>query len=259
MVSRTVVFFLTALGTLFSYVATIIFLYLFVRYVFLKSQASIEVQAALKFYILMEIVNGFIVSFNLTHSCLIYKIEDAAVYVTQLLFWDVALQNTIVIIRPIAILILGLDKLFIILFPAKAEYKRKTFSFFIGINLMVISSMLFLVYRILPNIPTDIFITSCVSFNCIGKLGNSTLFFTVKTVLGFMDFVLGIILLMILNKKYKMMNVVRAKHRNIVLVIVTLFITIMLNFLPNLIGLLFLIVSCWKLYFVTRRISDNRS
>ena len=259
MVSRTVVFSLLVLGAISSYAATIIFVYLFIKYTLLKSQTSIEVQAALKFYIMIEILNGFVVCFSLTHNCLVYNIEDPVIYVTQLLFWDVALQNIVVIIRPLAIFILGLDKLFIVFFPTTAEYKRKMLSFFIGISLMLITIVLFLAYRILPSIPTEVFTTSCVSFNCVGRLGSSSMYFATKTVFGIMDFILGMILLILLNKRFKMMSVVRMKNKNMTHVILTLFITIVLDFLPNLTGFLFLMVNYSIFLYLIRRISDNRS
>ena len=243
MVSRTVTFITMAIGTLFSYVSIFFFVYLFVRYAILRSQTSMEVQDVLKFYIVIEIINGSVVCFSLTHSCIIYSIDDPVIYVTPLLYWDLALRNLTVVFRPLAIFMLGLERLLIILFPTTAEYKRKIFSFFVGIILIIIFSMVFLLYRIIPSIPTEIYTTTCISFNCIGKLGNSPMFFIVKTILGFMDFILGIILLIALSKRYKIMNITRIKNKNILLVMLTLFITIILNFLPNLLGVLFIIVN----------------
>lgn len=244
MASHVMVFSLLALGALFSYTTTVIFLFLFVKYFLLKSQTSIEIQDSLKFYIFIEVVNGFVVCFSLTHSCIVYHIRDSVIYVTPLLFWDGAVRNITVILRPIAVLILGIDRLFIILFPTMAECKRKLFPFSIGVSLMFVSGMLFSVYSIIPHIPTEIFTTDCVVFNCVGRLGNSSMYFVIKTLLGFADFTLAIILLTALKRRYKMMNITRIKNKNVILVMLTLLITVMLNFLPNIFGLLFLFVSC---------------
>ena len=245
MIAREISLALMAVGSGCSGVSTIIFVYLFIRYVVLRSQTVIEVQDTLKFYMLIEILNGFVVFFSLTHICLIYNIDDPTVYVTPLLFWDAALRNVTVLLRPLALLILGLDKIFIILLPTTAQFKKEIFSFFIGISLMIISTILFSIDRIIPSIPTEIFITNCVSFSCVGKGGNLSLYSIMKTTFGSMDFVLEVILLILLRKKLKVGNFTRIKNKNILLVLLTLFLNVMLNFLPNITGLLFQIVSCY--------------
>ena len=237
------VFSLMATGALFSYIETFIFLYLYIRYAVFKSHASIEIQDVLKFHILIEIVNGLALCFSLTHNCIVYNIEDPVIYVTQLLFWDAAMRNITVILRPIAVSILGLDRLLIILFPTTAEYKRKLFSFFTGISLMVICTVVFSIYNIIPNIPTEVFTTDCIVFNCLAKLGNSLLYFIMKTAFGLIDFILGIILLIVLCKRFQIKNLMKNKNKNIIVVISTILLTVTFNFLPNLAGLMFSLVS----------------
>lgn len=251
MVSRAVDFSFTVFGAIFSLLTAVIFTYLYIRYIVLKSQTLIEVQDVLKFYILMEIVNGLVVGFHFAHSSIVYDIDDTEVYVTPLLFWNSALLNITSILRPIAILTLGLDRIFIIIFPTTAETKRKTLSFFIGVNLMTISTVLIVVIRILPNIPVSEYVTNCITFYCLAKVGSSSVFTTLRMVFGSSNFIVGAILLIMLKKRFEVMNVVHIKNKNMMLVILTLLSTIVWNFLPNLIGFIVYSVSC--------RISDETS
>ena len=243
MVSRTVVFASMALGDLLSYLSVFIFVYLFIKYTVCKSSTSIELQDVVKFYIFIEILNALIVSVYLTYSCIVYHIEDEKIYATLLLFWSASLENIITVIRSIAILTLGLDRIFIIIFPTTVEFRRKIFSFFTGISLMIISTALLLIFRIMPYVPKESFITNCLTLNCLGKIGGSSLFILLRMIFGFVNFLQGIWLLIALQKKFKIMNFTKAKNKNMVLVVLTLCITVILNFLPNLCGFIFVTVS----------------
>ena len=231
-----------AIGAGFSLIATVLFIYLYAKYVILKSQTSIEIQNVLKFYILVEILNGSVVCFNLIHSCVVYKIRDTSVYATPLLFWDAAVENITTIIRPIAILTLGLDRILIIILRTTSQRRRQIYSFSIGTSLMIAASTVIFVMRILPNILTESFITSCVTLVCLGKMGSSSIFIALKMVFGGANLVLGIILIFILKKRCKTVIFIMMKNKNIMLVIITLFLTIFLDFVPNLSGFLFFVV-----------------
>ena len=233
----------TAFGAVFSLITAVIFIYLYIRYIIIKTQTLIEVQDVLKFYILMEILNGLVVGIHFTHSCLIYSIDDGEIYVTPLLFWNSALLNITSILRPIAILTLGLDRILIILFPTTVDSKRKMFSFFIGISFMTASTVLLLMTRILPNIPTKGFIASCITFYCLAKVGSSSIFTALRMISGSSNFVVGALLLIMLKHRFKVMQFVTIKNKNMMLVILTLLSTIIWNFLPNLIGFIVYLVS----------------
>ena len=243
MASRIITFCFLAFGAGFSFITAIIFIYLCIRYIILKSQASIEIQDVLKFYIFIEILNGVVVSFYLIQSCIVYRVEDTIVYATPLLFWSITLQNITSLLRPIAILTLGLDRIFIILLPIMREIRRKVLSFFIGVSLMVISIILLLVLRIIPNILTKPFITNCITFSCLGNKGNAAIFIALRTIFGLLNFMSGVILIVSIRKRSNTMNFTGVKKKGMMVVIFTLFTTILLNFLPNLVGYMCLIVS----------------
>ena len=251
MVSRVVVFTSMVFGMVFSLLSLILFVYLYIKYIILKSKTSVDIQNILKFYIIIEILTGFIVGFSMTHNCVVYRIENTVIYATPLLFWDAALQNTISILRQIMIITLGLDRIFIIILATTAHFKRQWYSFAIGISLMVIFSAIILIFRIIPNIPTTIFITSCVTFNCLGKLENSSLFLALRTGLGFFNFILGIILAVLLKQRFKVVSFFNMKNNNMMLVVLTLFMTIILDFLPNLFGFIFTLVSYIVNYIIS--------
>ena len=243
MVKKDIIFVSIVLGSVLSLFSAITFIYLLIRYVIIKSSRSLELQDTIKVYIFTEILNAFVAGFYLTYSCILYYIDNAEAYTSPLLFWSVFSQNITSLLRFIAIITLGIDRIFIIIMPTIAESKRKCYSFIIGIILVIISTTLLLVLRIIQNISRGRIILVCMSLLCLANLDNAFFFIILRMIFGFTNFLQGVGLLIILKKKLKAMYILKNKNKNIVLVIFTLLINITFNFVPNLFGFIFGTVS----------------
>ncbi|KAE9553763.1 hypothetical protein FO519_003031 [Halicephalobus sp. NKZ332] len=237
---RTVIFFSMILGASFSFVSGLLFIYLFWKFVISKNKSIVEVQSALVFYKSFEIVNAVVVFVHLTHASTLYRLQDDDIYATVLFFWDGGFHNITSVLRPIAIFVLGLDRICIIAFATRPTWRRKNLSIFIGVVLMIVSTVLLFIYRIMPNVPEkELFY--CPNFSCLTQYGNPSIYITLRMVFGSANLVVGMLLLMLI---LKMISIPKTHGNcnpktNINLVFFILLLTFLLDFLPHIIGFIF--------------------
>ena len=105
------VLFVCSFGAVFPFLSTVILIYLHIRHAILRFKTSVDIPNILNFYMLIEIINGYVAFFNLIHCCIVYNVNGPIVYVAPLLFWDTSLQHITILFRSIAILILEPERL----------------------------------------------------------------------------------------------------------------------------------------------------
>ncbi|KAE9549100.1 hypothetical protein FO519_007682 [Halicephalobus sp. NKZ332] len=199
--SRIITLVIMMLSTIFSIIAGITFIYLFYKYFVQKNKKfNIEVHSVLGFYKAVEIVNSMSTGFYLINSCVLYRIDENKMYGNMLLFWTSALYSITSVSRAIAIFVLGLDKVCVILFTSKINWRKKQISILIGPALMIVSTLFLFVYRILPNFPEqeEVF---CPEFSCLTQYGYPSVYLDLRVIFAAGNLIVAIVLLILILKK----------------------------------------------------------
>ena len=243
--SRIVILVIMLLGAIFSTIAGIIFIYLFYKYFVHKNKKhNDEVYFIFGFYKVVEMLNAAITGMYLVTSCILYRIDESKMYGTFLLFWTSAFQTIISISRLIAIFVLGADKVCVILFDSRLNWKKRQLSILIGPALIIISTLFLFVYRILPNIPEeDEFL--CPTFMCLTKYGYPGIYLDLKAIFVAGNFIVGIVLL-ILSQKNSSSKLQPYKTKcTDKLTIVILVLTFGFDLIPHVVGIIYQHVSSY--------------
>lgn len=131
--------------------------------------------------------------------------KEKTEYNGYILYITGALQSLLNMWKPITVITLGVDRIYSILFPGKYHGTRKYYPIYGAILVILGTTIAVFTVRITPTWPTNSF-TKCTSYGCMTTPGSTLYYTTHRFVCAGVNFIVGIVLMILIKKKIKSLN-----------------------------------------------------
>uniref|UniRef100_A0AC34RMK2 Uncharacterized protein n=1 Tax=Panagrolaimus sp. JU765 TaxID=591449 RepID=A0AC34RMK2_9BILA len=161
----------------------------------------VDVSPSMINYMILELICTFFIGIYVGYVAIFWQ-RDSNHYNGYILFILGAFQLSANNSKPPAVLALGLERIFCILFPFWYTDRKKYYPVVLAIIMQFIIVFLSLFVRIIPNWPQSA-VTTCASYGCMTTNASSEFHTVQRYILSGINFIAGTVLVISIRQKLK--------------------------------------------------------